>query len=175
MSERIATDIGDEVRSELFGLLDRPLYRQVSADPVEAGAIHLFAAVVGDGHPAWWADPSQSPPALLSAWNRPLMWQPDTFGDGTADTGLALHFRLKDLLALPRAVVTGSETEMGARLLPGMKVASEQSLVSVGQERTNRLGTGRDWTLRVTYRCHATATFLGAETLRFFGYRKAEG
>ncbi len=167
----IAPDITGGLYTELEALLGQPLYRQVS-DPVEAGAIRLFAAAIGDGHPPWWGDEPECPPALLSAWNRPLMWQP---GAGAQDIapGLALHFRLKDMLALPLAVVADSETENGAPCRPGIRVGSTQTLVAIGPLRTNRLGSGRDWTLRVDYRCAASDQFLGAEILRFFAYGAA--
>jgi hypothetical protein len=152
----------------LFALLNQPMHRQVS-DAVEAGAIRFFAAAVGDANPAWWGSDPECPPALLSAWNRQPMWHPDSAGM-TASTGLALHFWLKDILDLPSAVVASSETELGAALRPGMRVACTQSLISVGPTRTNRLGTGRDWSLRIDYRCNTTDAWLGAEMLRFFGY-----
>lgn len=164
----IGADVPEPVNTQLAALVGQALYRQVS-DPVEKGAIQLFASAIGDGHPAWWGDDPHCPPALLSAWNRPLMWRPDATGH-TGVVGLALHFRLKDMLGLPRAVVTASETEMGAAIRPGMQIACTQALASVSELRTNRLGTGRNWTLRVEYRCASTDAFLGAETLRFFGY-----
>ena len=167
----IAPDITGSLRSELEALLGQPLYRQIS-DPVEVGAIRLFAAAIGDGHPAWWANEPECPPALLSAWNRPLMWQPGTGAQDSAP-GLALHFQLKDMLALPLAVVADSEMEVGAPCRSGMRVGSTQTLVSIGPLRTNRLGSGRDWSLRIEYRCAASGLFLGAENLRFFAYGAA--
>ncbi|QOV96412.1 MaoC family dehydratase N-terminal domain-containing protein [Novosphingobium sp. ES2-1] len=164
----IAPDITGTLRCELQELLGQPLYRQVS-DPVETGAIRLFAAAIGDAHPAWWMDEPECPPALLSAWNRPLMWQPCSGAQDSAQ-GLALHFQLKDMLGLPLAVVADSETEIGAPCRPGMRLGSTQTLVGIGPLRTNRLGSGRDWTLRVDYRCVASDLFLGAEILRFFAY-----
>lgn len=155
---------------DVEALIGRPCFAQVSDCAVEAGAIRLFSAAVQDGFPAYWADdPADiiAPPALLSAWNRPLMWTPD--GD-EAPAGLALHFLLKERLGLPRAVVTEAETEVGDPLRPGARVRSEQLLLDVSEPRSNRLGEGRYWTIRIEYRCAEHGTLFGAETMRFFGY-----
>lgn len=158
------------VPADVLALIGQPQFAQVSDGMVEAGAIRLFAAAVQDATPAYWADdPAQvvAPPALLSAWNRPAMWNPD---GNVGTTGLALHHRIKDKLGLPRAIVTEMESEIAAPIRPGMKVRSEQILVELGEPCTTRLGDGRYWTIRVEYRDHADGALLGAETLRLFGY-----
>ena len=159
-----------EIPAEIAALIGQPQYPQVSDGEVEAGAIRLFAAAVQDGTPAYWADdPAQvcAPPALLSAWNRQLMWRP---GGSDPALGLALHFLVKKALGLPRAVVTETETEVAAPIRPGARVRCEQVLVDIGDPTANRLGEGRYWTLRVDYRCDDSGTLFGSETLRFFGY-----
>ena len=158
------------IPQDLAELVGKPCFAQESDGAVEAGAIRLFAAAVEDGFPAYWADdPAQAlaPPALLSAWNRPLMWHP---GEDEAPTGLALHFLLKDRLGLPRAVVTETESEVSEPIRPGARVRCEQILVELGDLTSNRLGEGRYWTIRVEYRCACSHALFGAETLRFFGY-----
>ena len=162
------------IPDDLAALIGQPQFAQVSDGAVEAGAIRLFAAAVEDGTPAYWADdPADmiAPPALLSAWNRPVMWHPD--GDA-GTSGLALHFLVKDRLGLPRAIVAEMESEAAAPIRPGVRVGSEQILVDLGEPCTTRLGEGRYWTIRVEYRCAEDGTLFGAETLRFFGYG-AEG
>lgn len=159
---------------EVSELVGRPCFPQVSDGAVEAGAIRLFAAAVEDGFPGYWAEnPAEvvAPPAMLSAWNRPLMWNPA--GDEAAP-GLALHFLIKDKLALPRAVVAETESEVAEPIRPGVRVKSEQILVDVGEPCTTRLGEGRYWTIRVEYRCAETDTLFGAETMHFFGYGAGE-
>ncbi|MCB2066792.1 MAG: MaoC family dehydratase N-terminal domain-containing protein [Erythrobacter sp.] len=159
-----------DLPAQVQGLLGQPCFAQVSDGLVEAGAIRLFAAAVQDGTAEYWSeDPAEvcAPPAMLSAWNRPLMWRP---GEGGSATGLALHFLLKEQLGLPLAVVTATETELAQPLRPGARVQSEQVLLSVSEPKTNRLGTGRYWTIRVDYRCAATGALFGHETMSFFGY-----
>ena len=162
------------IHDEVAALIGKPQFAQVSDSVVEAGAIRLFAAAVQDATPAYWADdPAEvvAPPALLSAWNRPVMWNPD----GNAGTsGLALHHLIKDLLGLPRAIVAEMESEALAPIRPGVRVRSEQILVELGDPCTTRLGEGRYWTIRMEYRDAADGTLFGAETLRLFGYG-AEG
>lgn len=160
----------NEVPADLHDLMGRPMFAQTSDGVIEAGAIRLFASVVRDGHaPYWPADGTLpvAPPALLSAWNRPLHWRPE--GDEPAP-GLALHFLVKQRLGLSRAVVVESDTEVVAPMRAGARVRCEQVLVEIGEPCRNRLGEGRYWTLRVDYRCADSAVLFGAETMRFFGY-----
>lgn len=157
------------VPQNLLDLIGKSMFASIS-DIVEAGAIRAFAAAVEDGFPGYWADDINriiAPPALLSAWNRPLPWMPSR---REQLTGLALHFLVKDELALPRAVVTHTETEVAGSVRPGMKVRSQQILESISESRSNRLGEGRYWTIRLDYSCAGTGGKLGTETLSFFGY-----
>ena len=158
------------IPENVAALIGKPQFTQVSDSVVEAGAIRLFAAAVEDATPAYWADdPAEivAPPAMLSAWNRPVMWNPD--GD-VGTTGLALHHLIKDLLGLPRAIVSEMESEVAAPIRPGVKVRSEQILMELGDPCSTRLGDGRYWTIRVEYRDAADGALFGAETLRLFGY-----
>ena len=114
------------IPAELAALMGKPQFAQVSDGAVETGAIRLFAAAVEDGTPTYWADdPADviAPPALLSAWNRPVMWHPD--GDA-GTSGLALHFLIKDRLGLPRAIVAEMESEdvLLARMAVSLTMAS---------------------------------------------------
>lgn len=159
-----------DIPEPVADLLGRPMFTSHSDEPIQAGTIRLFAAAVEDGHPAYWAEDTSrmiAPPALLSAWNRPLPWVP---AGVPVAPGLALHFLVKERLGLPRAVVTRTETEIGVPQRPGMIVMSEQTLISVSAPRANRLGKGRYWTIRVDYHCAASGETLGAEILGFFGY-----
>lgn len=160
-----------DIPPELTAMIGQPQFAEISDTAIETGAIRLFAAAVEDGCPAYWAEnPDEviAPPAMLSAWNRPLAWMP---GRSTPPVGMALHFLIKERLALPDAVVTRTETAIAHPARPGMKVRSEQVLVEITEPRRNRLGEGRYWSIRVDYRCAASGELLGAETLGFFGYR----
>ena len=158
------------IPDDIAALIGKPCFAQESDGPVEMGAIRLFAAAVEDGSASYWTDRAEdmiAPPALLSAWNRPLMWSPNA---EEAPSGLALHFLIKDKLGLPRAIVAEMESEVAEPIRPGMKVCSEQILVELGEPCTTRLGEGRYWTIRVEYRCADSKALFGAETLRMFGY-----
>ncbi|MCP5395243.1 MAG: MaoC family dehydratase N-terminal domain-containing protein [Sphingomonadaceae bacterium] len=160
--------------AEVADLAGKAHFAQVSDGPVEAGAIRFFAAAVEDGCSDYWTGQTAgliAPPALLSAWNRPLMWQPD--GSEEAP-GLALHFLVKQRLGLPLAVVTRTETELARPVRVGDRVRCEQWLVDVSEAKNNRLGDGRYWTIRVEYRCAASNALFGAEVMGFFGYAGGE-
>lgn len=88
---------------------------------------------------------------------------------------LELHFRLKEALGLPKAVVTRSETELHAPIRPGDRVIAQQRLDAVSPVAENRLGQGRYWTISVLYRRACDDVLLGIETLGFFGYGRDEG
>lgn len=143
----------------------------------ELGAFRLFSAAVEDGNPLYRNSAEADaltggpicPPALLSAWNRPDPWEP---GGAPASRALELHFRLKEALGLPKAVVTRSETEIHAPIRPGDRVIAEQRLDEVSPVAENRLGRGRYWTISVLYRRACDGELLGIETLGFFGYGK---
>lgn len=135
----------------------------------------LFAAAVEDGHPLYRDTPEAAalthgpiaPPALLSAWNRPDPWVP---GGAPPSRALELHFRVKEALGLPKAVVTRAETELHAPIRPGNRVYAEQRLDTIGPMTANTLGPGRYWTISVLYRRQGDSALLGIETLGFYGY-----
>lgn len=160
---------------EVEAWLGQVVVREKNGAVAEAGAFRLFCAAVEDGNPLYRESPEADaltggpicPPALLSAWNRPDPWEA---GGTPVSRALELHFRLKEALGLPKAVVTRSETELHAPIRPGDRVISEQRLDAVSPVSENRLGRGRYWTISVLYRRAADDALLGIETLGFFGY-----
>lgn len=144
---------------------------------VETGAIETFAAAIEDPNPLYWDDEAArriaggrvAPPALLSAWTRPNRWSPS---DEPAERPLELHFRVKERLGYPNAVVVGASTMFMAPARPGDRICAEQVLAGIGPVTQNRLGEGRFWTLLVHYR-REDGVLLGSETLKFFGYGDA--
>lgn len=141
----------------------------------EAGVFRLFAAAVEDGNPLYWDEARATeitgsliaPPALLSAWNRPDPWRVDGAPPARA---MELHFRVKDALGLPKAVVTKAETELHEPVRPGDRLYAEQRLDHVGPITENRLGRGRYWTISVLYRRALDDALCGIEQLGFYGY-----
>lgn len=148
-----------------------------SAVPVETGAIEAFAAAVEDANPLYWDEEAArriaggrvSPLAMLSAWTRPNRWSPP---DRPVERPLELHFRVKERLGFPNALVADASTLFLEPARPGDRIRAEQVLADVGPVVENRLGRGRYWTILVHYR-RADAMLLGTETLTFFGYGKA--
>lgn len=164
------------VIGELADWIGRTLVTSEIVATVETGAIEAFAAAVEDGNPLYWNDDAAgriaggrvSPPALLSAWTRPNRWSPS---GKPAERPLELHFRVKERLGFPNALVAGASTLFLEPARPGDHLRAEQVLADVGAMVENRLGKGRYWTILVHYR-RADDVLLGTETLRFFGYGK---
>ncbi len=136
---------------------------------VEQSLIENFCSAVEDGNPLYWEE-GISPPGMLSAYNRPHPWTPAR-GDKPVNRPLELHFRVKDLLQLPRGIVVELAFDFGVPLRIGDRVRAEQSLREVSELKTNKLGTGRNWTIDVTYK-NQRGDVAGVETLSFFGYNR---
>lgn len=164
-------DDDDTLPPEVAGWIGRVVVRDQGQVAADAGTFRLFAAAVEDANPRYRETEggnAVAPPALASAWTRPDPWTPG--GSGEEAKALALHFMLKDALALPRGIVTGGETELHAPVRPGDRIDAEQRLDHVGPIRTNRLGTGRNWTISTLYRRAADGALVAIETLSFFGF-----
>lgn len=164
----------DDLPAEVRSWIGRVVVVEPDSVPVEMGICRLFAAAVEDGNPLYWDEQTANsiagspiaPSALISAWNRPDPWRPDGAPPARA---LELHFRLKEKLGLPKAVVTRAETELHAPVRPGDRLSAEQRLDRVGPRTRNRLGEGRYWTISVLYR-RAGGELCGIEELEFYGY-----
>lgn len=165
----------DALPKDIEAWLGQVVVTEEHSATAELGAFSLFCAAVEDGNPLYRESAEAEaltggpicPPALLSAWSRPDPWAPN---GAPASRALELHFRLKEILGLPKAVVTRAETELHAPLRPGDRIISEQRLDAVSPVTENRLGRGRYWTISVLYRRASDRELLGAETLGFFGY-----
>lgn len=144
----------------------------------ERGYVLHWCEAVQDANPLYWdegiaeevTDGWIAPPTMLSVWMRPLQFKP---GGQEGIRPLELHFRLKDAFDLPEGIVTANEIEFGAPVRMGDRVATTQTVREIGDVRTNRLGTGRPWTIDVTY-TNQRGDVLGVETYRMFSYRRAE-
>jgi uncharacterized protein len=136
---------------------------------VDQSQIENFCSAVEDGNPVYWND-GISPPGMLSAYNRPHPWTPSR-GDKPVNRPLELHFRVKDLLELPRGIVAEQVYEFGVPVHVGDRLHAEQSLREVSELKTNKLGTGRNWTIDVTYK-NQHGEVVGVESVSFFGYQR---
>jgi uncharacterized protein len=144
----------------------------------ERGYVIHWCEAVEDANPLYWDEAVAdeltggwiAPPSMLSVWMRPLMFKP---GDGETIRPLELHFMLKDAFQLPEGIVTGNEIEFGVPVRMGDVVATTQSVREISDERTNRLGTGRSWTIDVTY-TNQRNEIVGVETYRMFSYNRPD-
>lgn len=144
---------------------------------VENAAIEGFAAAVEDSNPLYWDDGIAAsiagsriaPPALLSAWTRPNRWTPSKT---PPQRPLELHFRVKERLGFPNAVVVNASMLFLEPVRQGDRIRAEQVLASIGPVVENKLGCGRHWTIHIYYR-RGDDVLHGTETLRFFGYGQA--
>ena len=143
---------------------------------VEEGYIRPWLEATENANPLYW-DPAVAeeivggpiaPPSMLSVWMRPLNWRPNR---DQPRMPLQLHFELKKAFDLPEGVVAENEMTFGAPLRPGDRVLVSESVREIGEERTTKLGTGRKWTIDVTYTNQHGET-VGVETYRMFGYRR---
>jgi acyl dehydratase len=164
-------EIPDEIRS----WIGTSLAEDDAGLEVERGYIATSCASVENGNPLYWDDEAATltdgpiaPPTMLSVWMRPHHWQP---GRTEQPMPLEVHFKLKKGLELPEAIVTANEISFGAPVRPGDHVRTKQVLRSLSEPKTNKLGTGRYWTIDVEY-YNQKDEWVGTETYEFFGYRR---
>ena len=140
----------------------------------ERGYVLHWCEAVEDANPIYWdegvADEITggwiAPPTMLSVWMRPLMFDPRR---DEAIRPLELHFRLKDAFELPEGIVTANEIEFREPVRMGDVVATRQTVREISEVKTNRLGTGRAWTIDVTY-TNQRDEVVGIESYEMFSY-----
>lgn len=167
-----------ELPEELQSWIGKVVVIDEAEVTVERSMIENFCSATEDGNALYWnesqaqgiADGLVSPPGMLSAYNRPHPWNPER-GNKPKNRPLELHFKVKESLQLPRGVVVNQGYEFGEPIRVGDKIKAEQSLREVSEEKTNKLGTGRNWTIDVTYK-NQHDDVVGIETLSFFGYER---
>jgi acyl dehydratase len=154
--------------------------RQLDAGPgdieAERGYVIHWCEAVEDANPLYWDEATANevtggwtaPPSMLSVWMRPLMFNPHAT---QRVRPLELHFQLKDAFELPEGIVTGNEIEFGVPVRMGDVISTVQRVRDISDERTNRLGTGRAWTIDVEY-TNQRGEIVGVETYRMFSYNR---
>jgi acyl dehydratase len=110
-----------------------------------------------------------APPTMLSVWSRPLVWAP---GRGEPDRLLALHHAMKAAFGLPEGIVASTESVFLRPVREGDRLSRSETVREIGDVRATRLGTGRNWTIDVTYR-NQDGDVVGIESYEMFSYRKA--
>lgn len=144
--------------------------------PCDRARIVDWCEATENGNPLFWDETVAeeltggpvAPPTSLSVWMRPLRFHP---GERELVRPLELHFRLKDAFDLPEGVVAANEIEFGEPVRPGDRVRTVQTVREIGEVTTTRLGTGRYWTIDVTY-TNDRGDVVGIESYRMFCYRR---
>lgn len=143
---------------------------------VERGYVLHWCESVEDANPLYWdevvagelTDGWIAPPTMLSVWMRPLMFNPARdFSD--AIRPLEVHFRLKDAFGLPEGIVTANEIEFREPVRMGDVISTQQTVRQISDVKTNRLGSGRSWTIDVTY-TNQRGDVVGIESYEMFSY-----
>ncbi len=166
------SELPDEVRS----WIGKTLVEDEAEIDVERGTIANSCSSVQNGNPLFWNDEAAeaitrgpvAPPSMLSVWLRPHYWAP---GRTRERLPLEVHFWLKDKLELPEAIVTGNEMVFGEPARLGDRLRARQTLRSISDEKTNRLGTGRYWVIDVEY-VNQRGERVGTDSYTCFGYRR---
>ena len=135
----------------------------------ERGYILHWLEATENANPKFWAEGADiAPPSMLSAWMRPLQFVP---GRTQKWMPLSLHFDLKEAFDLPDGVVSASEMTLYAPVRVGDRITTTQTIRDISQEKTTRVGTGRFWTIDVSYRDQA-GELKGVEAYEMFSYRR---
>jgi len=144
----------------------------------ERGYILHWLEATENANPLFWDEQTAqeltgghvAPPSMLSVWMRPLQWK-----QGRADKQqpLSLHFALKGALGLPEGIVFSNEITFGVPVRPGDRVRTVQNIRSISDVQTKRLGTGRFWTIDVTY-YNQRDEVAGVESYDMFAYNREE-
>jgi hypothetical protein len=159
--------------------LNKDRHEVVGEFDVERGYFSTACAAVENSNPIYWDEQlaqaltggPTAPLTLLSAWFRPHYWMP---GRDTIPLPWQTHFDLKETLALPEAVATDSEVTFGEPIRPGDRIRCSETLRSLSEVKTTKLGKGRFWVIDAVCRNQDDA-WVGTETMTGFGYRKAQG
>jgi acyl dehydratase len=168
-----------DVPDGVSALIGRYQYEQEGGFPVERGYIWTTCASVENGNPLFWDDDvadeltggSIAPPTMLSVWFRPHHWSP---GRTEPAVPLQAHFDLKELLALPEAIISDNTIVFHDPVRVGDRIRSRQILRSISDPKTTKLGTGRFWVLDVEY-LNQHDDLVGVESYTAFGYRRDDG
>ncbi len=164
---------------EALTWLDVERHTMVGEFDVERGYFWTACASVQNGNPIYWDEHAiksitggpTAPLTLLSAWFRPHYWMP---GRETIPLPWQTHFDLKETLALPEAVATDSEVVFGEPVRVGDRIRCSETLRSLSDVKTTRLGTGRFWVIDCVC-LNQRGVWVGTETMTGFGYRNPEG
>ena len=178
----MSTDLEEKISARTAPLVAEWTGKVLDAGPgdveCERGYIVHWVESTENANPLYWDELVAreltggwvAPPSMLSVWMRPLMFKPNNrHGAGEQIRPLEMHFRLKDAFELPEGIVTANEIVFGVPVRPGDVISTKQTVAEIGDVRTNRLGTGRPWTIDVTY-TNQRGEVVAVESYRMFCY-----
>lgn len=135
----VTTGTVEEARTWIGKRRDRPGL----SEPVGSLRVRLYAGALEDDDPRWWAG-ELCPPGMLMALGLPLPWSP-----GERDERLPLIFELP--LPGESMIGVGIETEFSRPITVNDRVAISEEVISIGEEKTTRLGVGHFVAVRWRY------------------------
>ena len=168
----------DALPEKVRAMIGQRLYEEQTTFPIEMGYVYNTLAATQNGNPLFWdaavaqeiAGGPVTPPSMMSVWFRPHYWSPGAEGEQKA---LLTHFDLKELLDLPEAVVTGSETVFHEPIRLGDVLHTCQAVRSISEPKNTKVGRGRFWVIDVKTE-NQRGELVGIETYTFLGYKRPE-
>ena len=165
-----------ELPAEVEGWIGQKRYETEGEFDVEQGYIFTTCSSVENGNPIYWdektaneiTDGPIAPPAMISVWFRPHLWAPNRTEQAMP---LQVHFDLKEIFALPEAVMSDNTVTFGEPVRPGDRLRTWQVLRKVSGEKQTKLGTGRFWDIDVEY-VNQRGEWVGTESYTGYGYRR---
>ena len=165
-----------ELPAEVRSWIGKTLAEDHGEFGIEQGYVATSCSSVENGNPLFWdREVAESitkgpiaPPTMLSVWLRPHHWAP---GRTEERLPLEVHFKLKKKLDLPEAIIASNELSFGEPVRPGDRLRNRQTLRSVSDPKTNKLGTGRFWVIDVEY-FNQRDEWVGTDSYNCFAYRR---
>lgn len=165
---------------------------RVSEVKVEQSLIDAWLEAVRDGNPLYWneevakaiAGGIVAPTPSTLTYAATYRWsprRPDEIWDvhGVESPAfrpavrmpMETHFALKDFTGLKEGIVGGIDAEYYEPMRLGDRLTIVSRIVGIGELRTNKLGTGRNWTNEVRY-TNQDGRLVSIERYKFFCYNR---
>jgi hypothetical protein len=159
---------------------------------LERGTINHWLEAVRDANPLYWNDEVAddisggivAPAPMASALGTSYRWSPkrpeqvwDMHGVEPDAPPVRprlpaeAHYAFKDFTGLKEGIVGGIESEYYTPMHLGDRLTVTSYVSECGELRTNRLGTGRSWTVIVEYH-NQKGELVSVDRFRMFGYNR---
>lgn len=156
--------------------IGKPLVVAIDGPKARPELWEIFCAAIEDANPLYWDDAAAAehtgeriaPQSMMAAWTVAPEWRPNKPAKGARP--LEAHFMVKEALDYPHGIVIEAEFEYYEPVRAGDRLRAEQVLLDIGEEKSTRLGPGREWVIKVSYTREDGAR-VGAQIFRFLGYR----